>query len=129
MIKQLRHLPEELGTPDTILADAGFYSAANVQHCDAAPIQPLIARRRDQHYLPWYERITEPAPIPESADAVEQMLHRLKKPAARAFYGLCKPSVEPAFGIIKQAMRFRQFLLRGKAKVTGEWQLVSLAAA
>jgi DDE family transposase len=27
----------------------------------------------------------------------------------------------------KHAMRFRQFLLRGKAKVSGEWQLVSLA--
>jgi transposase/IS5 family transposase len=127
MIEQLKRLPEPLGSPDTLLADAGFYSAANVQHCQAAQIQPLIARRRDQHYLPWYERLTEPAPLAESADAVERMLHRLKTPAGRALYGLRKQSVEPVFGIIKQAMRFRQFLLRGKAKVTGEWQLVSLA--
>jgi transposase len=127
MIEQLKHLPEELGTPETLLADAGFFSAANVQHCQGAHIQPLIARRRDQHYLPWYERLTEPAAIPESADALERMLHALKTPTGRALYGLRKQTVEPVFGIIKQAMRFRQFLLRGKAKVSGEWQLVSLA--
>jgi hypothetical protein len=87
----------------------------------------LLARRRDQHYLPWYERLGEPAPLPDTADATERMLHRLKAPAGRALYGLRKQTVEPVFGIIKHAMRFRQFLLRGKAKVTGEWQLVSLA--
>jgi hypothetical protein len=45
----------------------------------------------------------------------------------RRVAGLRKQTVEPVFGIIKQAMRFRQFLLRRKAKVSGEWQLVSLA--
>ena len=35
--------------------------------------------------------------------------------------------LEPVFGIIKQAMGFRQFLLRGLPKVTGEGQLVALA--
>ena len=28
---------------------------------------------------------------------------------------------------MKHAMGFRQFLLRGHAKVTGEWQLLALA--
>jgi hypothetical protein len=55
------------------------------------------------------------------------MLHRLKTPEGRALYGLRKQTAEPVFRIIKHAMRFRQFLLRGKAKVSGEWQLVSLA--
>jgi hypothetical protein len=55
------------------------------------------------------------------------MLHRLKTRAGRALYGLRKQTVEPVLGIIKHAMRFRQFLLRGKAKASGEWQLVSLA--
>ena len=31
------------------------------------------------------------------------------------------------FGIIKQCMGFRQFLLRGLEKVSGEWELVALA--
>jgi hypothetical protein len=127
MIEQLRQLPQLLGSPETLLADAGFYSAANVAHCHNAGIDPLLARRRDQHYLPYYERISEPAALAASADLTERMLHRLKTPAGRALYALRKQTVEPVFGIIKHAMRFRQFLLRGKAKVSGEWQLVSLA--
>ena len=31
------------------------------------------------------------------------------------------------FGIIKQAMGFHHFLLRGLEKVSGEWTLVALA--
>lgn len=127
MIQELQRLPAELGAAHTLLTDAGFFSAANVQHCHAAQIQPLLARRRDQHYLPWYERLSEPEPLAATADLTEQMLHRLKTPTGRALYGLRKQTVEPVFGIIKQAMRFRQFLLRGIAKVSGEWQLVSLA--
>jgi hypothetical protein len=37
---------------------------------------------------------------------------------------LRKQVVEPVFGQIKQAVGFRQFLLRGLAKVKSEWQLV-----
>lgn len=127
MIEELKELPDEFGQARTLLADAGFFSAANVHHCHEARIEPLLARRRDQHYLPWYERFAEPEPLSDSADLTERMLHRLKTPAGRALYALRKQTVEPVFGIIKQAMRFRQFLLRGQAKVSGEWQLVSLA--
>jgi len=35
--------------------------------------------------------------------------------------------VEPVFGIIKHVLGFRQFLLRGLAKVNAEWELVCLA--
>jgi hypothetical protein len=35
--------------------------------------------------------------------------------------------VEPVFGIIKAAMGFRPFLLRGLEKVNLEWELVTLA--
>lgn len=38
-----------------------------------------------------------------------------------------KQTVEPVFGIIKSAMGFRQFLLRGLEHVTHEWTLVCLA--
>lgn len=127
MLEQLQRLPDELGRTQTLLADAGYFSAANVAHCEAAKVAPLIARRRDQHYQPWYERINEPTVPPIEASAVDQMLHRLKSAEGRALYGLRKQTVEPVFGIIKHAMRFRQFLLRGQQKVRGEWQLVALA--
>jgi hypothetical protein len=34
---------------------------------------------------------------------------------------------EPVFGIIKSALGFRQFLLRGLENVQGEWSLVTMA--
>ena len=39
----------------------------------------------------------------------------------RALYRLRKQTVEPVFGIVKEAMGFRRFLLRGRTKVEGEW--------
>ena len=42
-------------------------------------------------------------------------------------YAKRKQTVEPVFGVIKEAMGFRQFLLRGMEKVRGEWELVCLA--
>lgn len=47
--------------------------------------------------------------------------------AGKALYKQRQQTVEPVFGIIKSAMGFRQFLLRGKAKVSLEWSLVTLA--
>ena len=35
--------------------------------------------------------------------------------------------MEPSIGIIKRVMRFRQFLLRGLAKVSAQWNLVAPA--
>ena len=127
MLERLAQLPEELGKPEKLLTDAGFFSAANVEHCERRGVVPYIARRRDQHYVPWYERSALPEPLPADADAVQRMAHRLKTPEGRALYALRKQLPEPVFGIIKHAMGFRQFLLRGLEKATGEWQLVALA--
>ena len=41
----------------------------------------------------------------------------------RVLYKLRQQTVEPVFGIIKQAMGFRRFSLRGHAKVSLEWNL------
>lgn len=40
---------------------------------------------------------------------------------------MCKQTVKPVFGQIKQARGFRQVLLRGIEEVTQEWSLVCLA--
>ena len=55
------------------------------------------------------------------------MRQKLRTQAGREIYSKRQQSVEPAFGIIQQAMGFRQFLLRGLDKVQNEWQLVCLA--
>ncbi|MGH8513402.1 MAG: IS1182 family transposase, partial [Gammaproteobacteria bacterium] len=127
MVDTLENLPEALGEVSEILADAGYFSKANVATCVEADIDPLIAAGRESHHLPWQERFGEPPPLCEPADAVDRMRHRLKTRAGRASYGKRKQTVEPVFGILKAAMRFRQFLLRGLDAVRGEWSLVTMA--
>jgi hypothetical protein len=51
----------------------------------------------------------------------------MKTDEARKLYRLRKPSVEPVFGIIKQTLGLRRFLLRGLKKTALEWQLVVCA--
>jgi len=62
---------------------------------------------------------------PPGAKAGEIMAHRLETKAGGELYKLRKQTVEPVFGIIKEALGFRRFLLRGLEKVNLEWTLVS----
>ena len=127
MLEVLGGLPEELGSVEHLLADNGYFSAANVETCVAAKIEPLLAAGRDGHHPHWQDRFTEPPPLAQPASFVDRMKHRLKTLQGRKLYGLRKQTVEPVFGIIKSVMRFRQFLLRGLAAVRGEWTLVAMA--
>ena len=127
MLEVLAALPEALGRVEHLLADNGYFSAANVKSCVDAKIEPLLAAGRDGHHPHWEDRFTEPPPLTEPASTVDRMKHRLKTPKGRELYGLRKQTVEPVFGIIKSAMGFRQFLLRGLASVRGEWTLVTMA--
>ena len=84
-------------------SDTGYCSEANVQHCHAHQIEPLLALGRDSHHLPMLERFAPDAAAPESENPVVKMSHRLKTKAGRALYGVRKQTVEPVFGIIKQS--------------------------
>ena len=127
MLEVLAGLPEALGRVEQLLADNGYFSAANVERCVQAKIEPLLAAGREGHHPHWEDRFTEPPALAKPASAVERMKHRLKTRQGRQLYGLRKQTVEPVFGIIKSVMRFRQFLLRGLASVRGEWTLVTMA--
>ena len=59
MLEQIGALPEELGKPETLLADTGYFSAANVAACAAAQIDPMIAQGRQSHYPPLSERFAK----------------------------------------------------------------------
>jgi len=127
MIEKLQALPEGLNQPEQLLADAGYFSEANVDACEAAGIEPLIAVKRDEHHPHYAERFSKPPELPANPTPVQRMTHRLKTGAGRAAYALRKSTVEPVFGIIKSVMGFRQFLTRGLDNVQGEWTLVCLA--
>lgn len=123
----LDRLPEELGKTETLLADSGYFSEANVEACAAAEIAPLIACARERHHRAWRERFAAAPPSPENPTPLQAMAHRLATPEGRRLYALRKQTPEPVFGIIKSVMGFRQFSLRGLEKAKGEWNLVTLA--
>jgi hypothetical protein len=128
MIDKLRALPRKLGRVKRALADSGYLSEANVEHCAQAQIEPLIAMKRERHNARWKERFAEdPKAPPTSASAMQQMAHRLKTRRGKKLYALRKQTPEPVFGIIKSVMGFRQFLLRGFEHVKGEWNLVTMS--
>ena len=126
-LQQLWHLPGKLGKPDALVADNGYYSEANVNTCEQHGIQPYIASGRQAHNPPLGQRHREPPPLPDQADGVARMRHRLQTEQGRALYARRKSTIEPVFGIIKAVMGFRQFLLRGIDAVSAEWDLVCIA--
>ena len=116
---------EALGqAPQTWTADNGYYSEDNVLTALEAGSQPYYALGRERRRWP-------PPPVvagaPPEDDARAWMSWHLDTEAGREQMRLRKCKVEPVFGIIKAAMGFRQFLLRGVEKVRAEWQLVCLA--
>jgi hypothetical protein len=127
MLEKLEALPDDLGEVETLLADTGYFSEANVQACAAAEIDPLIAMGRQPHHPPLAGRFAPAPPAPDNPTPVEAMAHRLTTPEGRKLYALRKQIPEPVFGIIKSVLGFRQFLLRGLDSVRGEWSLVTMA--
>jgi transposase len=127
MLDKIEALADELGKPENLLADTGYFSAANVAACEKAGIEPLIAMGRQPHHPPLAERFQAAPEAPQNPTPVEAMAHRLTTPAGRGLYALRKQIPEPVFGIIKSALGFRQFLLRGLAGARGEWSLVTMA--
>lgn len=111
------HLPEELS------ADAGYCSEENLGELRRRRIKGYIAIGRLKHgaKAPRAHRGKPAGPL------VLDMWAKLKRGGHRSRYRLRKQIVEPAIGQIKQARSFRQFLLRGVAKVRSEWSLVCTA--
>jgi transposase len=127
MLEKIEALPEELGEVENLLADSGYFSAANVEACKEAGVEPVIAMGRQPHHPPLAERFAAAPEAAKNPTPVEAMAYRLKTPEGRALYALRKQTPEPVFGIIKSVLGFRQFSLRGLEKVRGEWSLVTLA--
>jgi len=113
-----------------VLADSGFFSDEVVREveADGGPVV-YAAVEKQGHHRTVADLIPQPDPPAPTASAsvAETMRHRLRTAAGKAKYALRKQTVEPVFGIIKAVMGFRRFLLRGKTKVTLEWNLVTLA--
>ena len=80
MLGKINSLPEDLGRPETLLADNGYFSEANVTLCEAANIEPLIALGRQPHHQSLRERIAAAPPAPKNPTPIEAMAYRLRTP-------------------------------------------------
>jgi transposase len=98
-------------------ADAGYCSEGNLA---------VLARRKVRAYVATgKQRHSRAKIIGRGRQARTQaMRRRLARGGYRSRYRLRKQTVEPVFGQIKQARGFRQFLLRGLDKTSGEWSLI-----
>jgi len=108
--------------PTRVLADAGYWSEANIVTLERRGIEPFIATKRDPHTEP-------PGPAPRGRPPAgltvrERMARKLRTRRGRRCYARRKAIVEPVFGQIKHARGFRQFLRRGLARVREEWALL-----
>lgn len=118
-----------------VLVDSGYYSQAAVENVESrsqGPLQQaqvLAATKRHRHgrSVAELEQREDPPAPPEQASIKEKMDHRLETKAGKALYAQRKQTVEPVFGIIKGALGFRMFSLRGLGKVSLEWTLMSLS--
>ena len=126
-LEQLNQLPETLGQVNRAALDSGYFSEDNTKRLEQEQIEPYISRGRQTHNLTLSERLAPEPEAPENPDVLTAMQHRLKTEAGQQFYAKRKSTVEPVFGIIKEVMGFRRFLLRGIDAVTGEWTLVCIA--
>jgi transposase len=108
--------------PRVVLADAGYWSEANVVALQDRGIEPLIATGRRTH--------REPVPVaprgrpPAGLTVKQRMARTLATLRGHALYARRKAIVEPPFGQIKHARGFRQFLRRGLRAVGEEWALI-----
>ncbi len=127
-LRKLEALPGALGKPDKLLADTGYCSEKNVEHCREAGITPYFAQGRQGHNPPLATRFA-PDPEPPSKDAseIEIMAYRMKTGDGKALYAQRKSTVETVIGIIKHVLGFREFSLRGLELVEAEWSIVCSA--
>ncbi|MBU0719502.1 MAG: IS1182 family transposase [Planctomycetes bacterium] len=128
----VHRIPACVGAVSAALADSGYVNADAMERLEASGKDLYVAVGRDdgnlQRTYDYRPRSTTEKPAKVVKDPrLLAMQEKLKTDEGRALYAKRKQTVEPVFGIIKSVMGFRQFLLRGLAKVSGEWDLVCLA--
>jgi len=119
-----------IGLPKVVLADAGFADGDAVAQLEAAGVEPLVAIAKTQPHRPYDFRPppAEPKPPRRILEPWRlAMKAKLDTDDGKSRYKKRKQTVEPVFGIIKSAIGFTRFHLRGIHTVATEWLLVALA--
>ena len=129
LVPTVAAIPATIGKPTTVLVDTGYANGDAVADLQKQDIEVLGAIPGNKH-----RRAHDLRPMPPEkphreikAPWMKAMKAKLETENGKEKYRKRKQTVEPVFGIIKHAMKFRQFLLRGIDKARGEWSLVALA--
>jgi transposase len=137
LVPMVQQVADNLGRkPETVTADAGYFSEAALTHTSVQEVDVLVPPDRQKHgsapaqVAPARSPDAEPAAVSQdTAEAAAttlagKMRERLRSSEGQAIYKLRKQIVEPVFGQIKDARGIRAFLLRGLGKVQAEWLLI-----
>lgn len=129
MLQQAREELSAAGVEEGIglaLADAGYWSEANVQKTDPEGPELLIATTKD-----WKQRkaLREKGPprgrIPKNLSLLERMERKLRTKCGWGLYSQRGWIVEPVFGHAKDVRRCDRFMRRGHSAARSEWCLIT----
>lgn len=126
LLTPMVEMTRQLGgrTPDTVLADAGYFSQMELQALEDKGINVLVPPDKMRH-----GQKLDPAPkgrIPANLSYPDRMRRKLRTKLGRELYAKRMKTVEPVIGQIKRGLRFTQFLTRGLKKVNVEWICVAI---
>ena len=108
--------------PELTIADAGYWNESSIVEQQSKGRELLIPPDRGP------DRVTgKLAANAPQGPAAQQMRQRLKDAATKKLYHQRAGMVEPVFGMIKETLGYRRFLLRGLQKVKGEWAIICTA--
>ena len=130
LVADIAAIPAVLGRPATVCwRTTAMPTATRSRRLPRATIEALVAtgssgRRRRYDFRPAKTEVPVKKP---KAEWLKVMAAKLDSEEGRALYRLRQQTVEPVFGIIKAALGFTGFSLRGLDKVAGEWDLVALS--
>ena len=93
--------------------------------CPACPLRGQCVRRIEQK-SPRVVNINLGVTGEHKTSLIERMKQKIDSPKGRHHYSKRLGIVEPVFGNINTTIGIKRFSLRGKDKVNGQWQLMTM---
>jgi hypothetical protein len=107
--------------PGTLLADAGYWSIANLTAIPNAPHLYIPPAKHGRQGKPRKDG----KPSESKSDGLRAaMAAKLGSEAGKACYAMRQQTVEPVFGQLKEQQGARRFTRRGLAACDAEWKLL-----
>ena len=123
-LKPMMQLMEQtLGKcPELTMADAGYWNESSIVEQQSKGRDLLIPPDRGPDRATG--KLATNAP---QGPAAQQMRQKLNDAETKKRYQKRAGMVEPVFGMIKETLGYRRFLMRGLRKVKGEWAMICAA--